>query len=430
MFSSNSGNNFRPRYGKGKGFLPLPATFNRIQQKQNITYTIIGVILLWFFFNPFSLLGGLFRSHHPPQYPAGHPFTSNRVIEHSSPYIFPRIEDTQLLKELTVHKLIKEFKVRDANFPEIEKNLIRSLNTLDDPDPVLQKEKEDDENKRSELLLAKNSFKNQDKVVFRPKNNRNYPEVIIVTAVDFEKYSQLALTKIVQNRVDYAHEHSYGVYVRWYQEFLPALNSLSYLESKEKSKWVRLFCMRAAMFAFPHAKWFWYFDQDGLVMDLNVDIQQYMLNAESLNPIMQREQAIIPPDGAIKTYKNTKAESVKLIFTQSESKIETHSFIIKNDHVGKSIMEFWCDNLYLTYPNFPFGPDSALTHILQWHPFILSKASIVPPKTIASQHAGVVKQEKPEVYNYKDGDFVVQWADCVLGVECEKFLETYTKKSS
>lgn len=103
---------------------------------------------------------------------------------------------------------------------------------------------------------------------------KNYPEVIVVTAVDFDKYSVDGLAKIVQNRVDYAHFQKYGVYVRWAQEFIPQLNSMVALTDKERSKWVRLFCMRAAMFAFPHAKWFWYLDEDGLIMDMTVNIQK------------------------------------------------------------------------------------------------------------------------------------------------------------
>ena len=50
------------------------------------------------------------------------------------------------------------------------------------------------------------------------------------------------------------------------------------------------------------------------------------------------------------------------------------------------MLDIWGDNLYLNYPNFPYGPDSALTHILQWHPFILSKTTIVPTKTISASH--------------------------------------------
>lgn len=425
MFGTN--NKFKPRYDKGVSGFPFAGRVYSFK-KNPVSLLVVGAVVLWLFYNSMSALGGLvFSSRYVSAYTPEHPLTSPFTIETNSKYIYPPIEDAPLLKELTVHSLVKEAKVRDANFPEIEKNVIRSLNEFDDPNPVLQKIKEDEENSMSDLQKAKNYFKNQDKIVYRPKKNnlRNYPKVVIVTAIDFEKYSLDGLAKIVQNRVDYAHEHNYGIYVRWYQEFLPGLNSMTFITSKEKSKWIRLTIMRAAIFAFPHAEWFWYIDQDGLIMDLSIDIQKFMLNTNSLGPIMKKEQSIIPPDGAIKTYKNAKPENVKLIVTQSDSKIETHSFILRNDVVGKSILEFWYDNLYLTYPNFPYGPDSAITHILQWHPFILSKTSIVPSRTIAARHP-LVQKGVPinALFDYHTGDFTAHWTDCVDG-QCEEILSQY-----
>lgn len=425
MFGSS--NKLKPKYGKQKGFLPLPASFNRINsfQKQNVVILTVVVLILWFVFNPLHVITGfVFGGGSPAKYPVGHPLTSKYTIETESRHIYPRIEDAPLLRELTVHKLVVESKVRDASFPEIENDFIRSWNYFDDPNPSIQRAKEEDENLLSDLTKAKNYFKNQDKIVYKQKKNlKNYPKVIVVTAIDFEKYSLPGLTKIVQNRVDYSHAHSYGTYVRWYHEFLPALNSLTYLSSLEKSKWIRLTMTRAAMFAFPHAKWFWYIDQDGLIMDLSIDIEKYMLDALALGPIMQKEQAIIPPDGAIKTYKNVSPENVKLILTQSPSKIETNSFLVKNDVIGKAMLEFWYDKLYLTYPSFPYGPDSAITHILQWHPFILSKTAIVPARTISAREPAP-NGGANEVLDFSESDFTVHWSGCV-DASCEASLNTY-----
>lgn len=421
-------NKLKPKYGKLKDFLPLPASFNRIHRFQKQNFAIIAVLLIfvWIILYPLHGFSGLWSHKASSRYPKGHPLTSPHVIETPSKYIYPPIEHAPLLKELGIHKLVKESKVRDANFLDIEKTVIRSLNIFDDPNPAQQKIKEDEENSLSDLAKAKNYFKNQDKVVFKPKNPKNYPDVIIVTAVDFERYSLDALTKLVQNRVDYAHKQSYGMYVRWYQEFLPILNSLSYLQTKEKAKWVRLYCLRAAMFAFPEAKWFWYLDQDAFIMDLNINLQEYVLSPEALSPIMLREQSIIPPNGAIKTYKNTRAQLVELLITQSNSKVETTSIILKNSNIGRSILEIWGDKLYLNYPNFPYGPDSALTHILQWHPFILSKTSIIPPRTISAKNGEVDPQDKlSENTVYHKGDFVAQWSDCEHTAKCEEQLDKF-----
>lgn len=431
MFNAGS-NSFKPKYQKLKGSLPFPATFNKILnlKKLNLTTYVAILLFIWFFLNPFSLVSNIFRGNSLLEYPPGHPLTSKNTIETTSKYIYPPIEDAPLLKQLGVSKLVHESRVRDANAPEIEKIIVRSLNAFDDPNPETQNVKEENENAVLSLSRAKNRFKNQDKVVYKPKNTKNYPDIVIVTAVDFEKYSVDALTKIVQNKVDYAHEQNYGVYVRWYQEFLPVLNSMDILKSKEKAKWMRLYCLRAAMFAFPEAKWFWYIDQDSLIMDMSINLQDYLLSPEALNPVILKEQPIIPPDGRIKTYRNSNADLTKLIITQSENKVESHSFLVKNDYVGRAIIEAWAFELFSKYENFPFGPDSALTHLLQWHPFILSKSSIVPARTIAAQHSPidlpVDKNGKAgDHIHYYDGDLAAFWSNCGSQEECEKFLDLY-----
>ncbi|KAI5967079.1 MNN11 [Candida theae] len=420
-------NAFKPRYGKSnQSYLPLPATFNKLNQRRSLPLVILGVLITWYFLAPLSIISTIFRTSSAPHYPPPHPYSSKHVIEHSSKYIYPPIEQAPLLKQLTGQKLVHTTKVGD-------KTVFQPLSVLDNPDPTVQQLKEKDENEKDQFMKAKNFFKNQDRVVFKPKSLKNYPEVIIVTAVDFDKYSTEALAKIVQNRVDYAHFQKYGVYVRWAQEFIPQLNSMVALTDKERAKWVRLFCTRAAMLAFPHAKWFWYFDQDGLVMDMTMNVQQTLLNSEVLNAQMLRDQPLIPKTGVIKTYKSIKAENTQLIFTQSDKKIETTSFVIRNGPVGRAVTEVWSNDLYLNYQSFPYGPDSALTHLLQWHPFVLSKTALVPARTIcanaAAADAGADSQDKDAIgATYEEGDLVAQWNDCKSPAECEEILNSYQVK--
>ncbi|EMG46652.1 MNN11 Probable alpha-1 [Candida maltosa Xu316] len=418
MFSSG---NLKPKYGK-KSFLPLPATFHQINRRTKLPLIILACLFIWYFLNPFSFVHHIFyQSTTRTSYPKAHPFTSEHVIETTSKYIYPPIEHAPTLKELTPQKLFIEHTYRVGDENRIK---IKSLNAFDDPDVNVQKKKEDEENKKSELDKAKNFFKNQDKVVYKG-GLANYPEIVIVTAVDFNKYSLDGLTKVVQNRVDYAHLHNYGVYVRWYQEFLPMFDDFSALNDKERAKWVRIYSLKAAMFAFPHAKWFWYLDQDSLIMNMKTNIEDYMLKPSVLDSIMLKDQPLIPPNGLIKTYKKAKAESVRFILTQSDQKIETNSFLIKNDYIGKMVLDWWSDKLYVQYTGFPYSTDSSLTHILQWHPFILSKTTIVPTKTIAAGHPF---KDTPANAVFKDGDFVAQWSQCNNPTECESILDTYYKK--
>lgn len=393
-------------------------------QSNKLGVLLVTLVLFWFF-NPLSWVSSYFGPP-APRYPEAYPHTSKHVIETPSKYIFPAVEDVPRLKELGAKNLVRQVRVKDTEVPEMEKTIFQSLNVLDDQDPLVQKQKEDAENAKLSDAKVKNTFKNHDKVVFRPKSLKNYPKAVIVTAVDFDRYSVDAITKIVQNRVDYGHEQNYGVYVRWVQEFVPMMNSLNFLTDRERSKWIRLYCLRAAMFAFPQAEWFWYFDQDGLVMNLKVDLIKYLVDAESLKKSMLLEQPVIPPDGLIKTYKNVQPSRIRLIFTQSDRKLESGSFIIKNDFLGKGLLDTWGDRLFLNYNNFPYGPESAITHILQWHPFVLSRTAIVPARTINSLHSDSKLDEKAnDQFHYHSGDLVVQWSNCETPLKCEEVLSGY-----
>ncbi|GEQ70524.1 hypothetical protein JCM33374_g4202 [Metschnikowia sp. JCM 33374] len=417
-----SGVRFRPKGTSNTKGLPLPGGFHRIKSvRDNRLLAVAMVVFLLWMFNPFRW----FYSFSTPQdrYPAGHPPGTKHIVGSASPYIYPPIEDADILKKLDITDLVYRSPTDDGRDTKLE-----SLNFLDDPDPVKQKIKEDNENAVSDEARAKNHFKNQQKVVYKPKSQGNYPKVVIVTAIDFDRYSTKSLAKIVQNRVNYAHDHNYGVYVRWYQEFLPELNSMNFLGDQQRSKWIRLFCMRAAMFAFPEAEWFWYFDQDGLITNMRVGIYPYLLAPESLRRATLREHPIIPPKGLIKTYKNIQPANINFIFTQSETSIETNSFVVRNNDIGRAAIDTWRAKLYLDYNNFPNGPDSAITHILQWHPFVLSKTSIVSARTINSFYKENVSpsDKKTDHQHYFSGDLVAQWSTCSSTTECERILSKFS----
>lgn len=429
LLSMLGGIKFRPKSSKAgykefTGSLPAPATFKRIKSsKENRLGALILICILLWFFNPFSLLMHLSSSGN---YPKPHPYSTTEVIKSTSKYIYPPIEDAPTLKKMGIAELFRETKRPDPNVPGLDVSFIESLNVLDDPNVAKQKQKEETDNLISVTNRARNAFKNQDKVVFGPKGGKNYPKVIIVTAIDFDRYSVTSLATLVQNRVNYAHEQGYGLYVRWYQEFAAVMNSKTFLNSKERSKWARIYCLRSAMFAFPEAEWFWYLDQDGMIMNYRVNLLTLLLDKKSMETNIIKERPIIPPDGLIKTYKNLQPENVRLVLTQSESLLVTNSFLVKNDIMGRAIVDFWGDKLNLNYNNFPYGPDSVMTHVLQWHPFILSKAAIVPSRLINSVHTSQsldpAKQATDKVH-YFPGDFVVQWT--CKGTDCDQMVKRY-----
>lgn len=372
------------------------------------------VLFVFWFFKPTGPSIQWSASSH--QYPAAHPQGAHEIIKTSLRFIYPAIEDVPALQGLGIYTL----------FSRVGADLV-SLNHFDEKDPVEQKTKEETQNAALPDNKIKNDFKNRRKYVYDSTSSSNSPRVVIVSAINYEKYKLQSLVNLIQNRVDYAIKYDYGVYVRWTQEFVAEMNDYEFYTDQEKSKWARLFCLRAAMFAFPHAEWFWFLDEDSLIMNRDVDIAEYLLNPASLDGAMMRSHPLIPPTGIIKSYESTKAEDVELVLTQSRQKIETGSFVLKNTLIAKGILDTWLDKLFLQYNNFPFGPDSAITHILQWHPYFLSKLALVPARMISSLHNPLVPEEERETdpISYFSGDLVAQWIECNSPDSCESILANY-----
>lgn len=424
------GMRFRPKQTSGShtgpGTLPPPASFRKMRPvgKRNALVLVAVLFLMWFL-NPLRVLSRYHKTG--PKYPALYPLGSRMTVVTTSPYIYPAIEDADALRNIGVEGFFHRRSAKDALGKK--KVVIESLNVLDDPNPAVQKALEDKQNQGLEADRAKNHFKNLAKLVFRSSSKHRLPKVVIVTAIDFNRYSLNALAEIVQNRVNYAHDHNYGIYVRWIQEFVPGFGSFDDVKDPKRAKWARLFCLRAAMFAFPDAEWFWYLDQDALIMNRGVNLESYLLSPAALRKAILREQPVMPPLGFIKTYKELQPENVKLIFTQSQHKIESNSFLVKNDVIGKAVVNTWHDKLFMNYNNFPYGPDSAIAHILLWHPYVLSKTALVSARMLNSFHKNDVNEEKKDEddKNYYSGDLVVSWPTC-SGALCENILKKYSSR--
>ncbi|CDK25444.1 unnamed protein product [Kuraishia capsulata CBS 1993] len=328
--------------------------------------------------------------------------------------IYPSVEHAPLLRELTLNNLFKS----KPDPTDMESLLYFYEDDIEDKNNEIKEKTVDDES--NPLNVAKKSFKQHGRKVFNGKS----PEIVLVTGIDFENFELGHLTKVVQNRVDYAQANGYGLYVRWIQEFIPLLQ-----EYKSDKSWAKLFVMRAAIHAFPNAKYFWYLDESAFIMRNDIELKSYMLDPEVLDPIMLRDTSIVPPSGAIKTYKHVKAENVKFIITQTRTTINTDSFILVNDVYGRGLLEFWSDPLFRKYPNFPEKDASALMHILQWHPVLLSKTAIIPGRTIASLHSGTPVDDPNDLVHYIDGDLLVNFKGCAEHHTCELVLDSYWKKT-
>lgn len=326
----------------------------------------------------------------------------------SSRLIFPHVEHATILKEIGIRGLYVLRADIDGNKQYVLK--------IDDK-PLTDEEKK---KTTDQVFLVKKSFLDHGKLVYRKKSDE--PEIVIVTLVDFERYELETIVKVVQNRVDYAQIHRYGVYVRWIQEFLPVMTNQ---QMDANYDFYKAMVMRAALHAFPRAKKFLFVDQDALIMNLNLSLKKHLLDKNILDLALLRNVPI-KPDSTVHTYENLDFDTVSLVIPQDElGVLDLTSFVVSNDHHSKAFLEFLVDPLIRDY-NWQEPFSSVVAHVLQWHPQLLVRTAVVVPKIMASEYDKSKTESAIDAFHYTKGDLVASFKGCRAEGTCfSKINEMY-----
>ncbi|PRT56692.1 putative alpha-1,6-mannosyltransferase MNN11 [Wickerhamiella sorbophila] len=240
------------------------------------------------------------------------------------------------------------------------------------------------------------------------------PKVVIVTVIDDARYPNEYTAKILENRLEYARAHDYGVFVRFTKDFLPI-----YKESNGRSPtWAQVGISREALEAFPNAKHFWYLDQTAIIMNPLVDIEKEFLDPAHLESKTLVNARVVRDSDVIKVLKND-PKSVDLIITRDDIGLSTLSYIFSNNYHVKAMFETWLEPLYRQYQHFRNSED-ALLHMLQWHTIYISHTAVVSTKLLASQAEPADGPFRDELA-YTDGDFTAVF-NCDYNTEACKQL--------
>lgn len=113
------------------------------------------------------------------------------------------------------------------------------------------------------------------------------------------------------------------------------------------------------MAKYPNAKYFWYLDQNSLIMNPSLKIEDYIMSARKLESNMIKDLPVVPPDSIIKTFSHLKGDDVSFVLTQDKEGLSSGSFIIRNGDWAEFFLDTWFDPLYRSY-NF----QKAETHAL------------------------------------------------------------------
>lgn len=192
--------------------------------------------------------------------------------------------------------------------------------------------------------------------------------MVIITVLDPSHSTPEYLENIKDNRIEYASKHGmfplYAEYFRrligilaGYKAFLPIVTDYDLHGSP--NSWTRVLALRHALTKFPHTTYFWFLEQNALIMNPDLKVETHIMNPKRLESLLLKDQPIVPPDSVIKTFPLLKGNQVDLVLSQDKDGLAPSSLIIRRGEWAKFFLDTWFDPLYRSY-NF----QKAETHAL------------------------------------------------------------------
>lgn len=406
-------------------------------------YCLSALAVIFVFFNYASSITDSFNPSDHKYIPKSRSFYTYETKQ-NNPLIFPAIENQPALKKAGLEILFTK---------GTQGNFVVNL----DQKPMSEKQKKQllaSTENNDKVLYIKNQFIDQGRVVYSGSKKES-PENVIVTLVDYDSYGLDSTVKIVQNRVDYAQKQGYGLYVRWIQEFIPFIEDQD-LSKQINQDFIKFLIMRQAMYAFPHAKNFWFLDKNALIMNMNMNLDTQIFSKTNKQLIESDSvylKSHIIQDTPIKTHgniwkQNAKSadESEQTEFKMKDAQfsymfakqylpienIDTSSFLMKNDMYAHALLDYMNDPLFRQY-NWQ-SVQQALSHCFQWHPLLMRNLIMIREKIIGSfydpnpsknsvQNEDAVTDAKKDAYY--EGHFVVKFRDCLRLKTCNSLLTEF-----
>lgn len=270
--------------------------------------------------------------------------------------------------------------------------------------------------KQKSGVVETKTSKKQSGAVYQFSGARS-PEMVVVTVIDDNKHPRDYIEKIIENRLEYAQTHNYGLLVKHASDFS------KYIEESynHQSTWARVALAQEAQLSFPDAKWIWYLSEQSLIMEPQVDLLHSLLPNEKLSKEMQRDVPILRFENThIRTYQNSRVEDISMVFTRNSHGVSTDSFIFRNNLYSRIWLETWSDPLYRTFNRFQ-NEEQALGHLILWHPQFLVRSSIINPKWLSTIYNKDTSFD--EIWNevgYVKDDFVVALSCDFAAESCKR----------
>lgn len=206
------------------------------------------------------------------------------------------------------------------------------------------------------------------------------------------------------NRRLYAFLHGYTTHFQDINS-LKNVHASKTVEGAQRSK---AKVLRAALSEHPEAQWLWWFDFDGIIMNLEVGLEEYLLGEEAMGRKALLDHKYIPfekkiPD-PLNSFSVLNYEDIHFIISEDFNMINSGSVFFKRGIILDVFLDLW-DDPFLNSRQVGIGwQDQGLMAFLLLNHEIFTKATITVPQIEINAYSG------NEPWSWKPGNLAIHFA--------------------
>lgn len=256
------------------------------------------------------------------------------------------------------------------------------------------------------------------------------PKIVIILAVNegggvlkWKGEQEWEIERIsIQNKRAYAKKHGYGL-------TLKDMHTAKRYSHEYREGWQKVEVLRQTMREFPNAEWFWWLDQETLIMEPEKSLESHIFKRldslsyrvlDEFNPLnLQLDLPYVDYTG-----------DVDLLITQDCGGFNLGSFLVKNSEWSKLLLDIWWDPVCYEQKHmiWEHREQDALEALYANEAWIREKTAFLPLRSINSFPPGACSEFQGDsrfFYNEKEHDFVVNMAGCSFGRDCWGEMQNY-----
>ena len=244
-------------------------------------------------------------------------------------------------------------------------------------------------------------------------------KIVIVSGYDGKGFysNKTMIDMAYGNRQEYA---NYRGYINYFVD----TSQFQSEENPSAGEWLKVAAMKVAYNKYPAAQWFWWLDLDMIIMNLEVDLAEFILHPKVLGEKLSYGLPLLDRDyhysGQFPARSEVNVNDIDILMVQDVTSINTGSMFCRRSEFMNLFLELW-DDESMKRLNFKRYEQDTLLYLALSKPSIFKHLGVVPQRLLNSYHS--------EAPFWEEGDLAIHFAG-VIKNNMDQYIEAWEKRWS